>query len=263
MATTTGSSSDEYSIFTQIVEDVRTLAGKTLTISFWAKSASGTPKVGVEIFNVAGTGGSGTSSAAGQSVTISTAWTRYSVTIINPSLSGATVGTNSYTEFNLWCSGGSAFNTRSGSVGNQTATIDFWGLQIETGSVATPVQTATGTLQGELAACQRYYFRTANSAVSNATMGFGMSTSTTAAALNIQPPTPMRVFPTSLEYANMRIDDGVNAHAGGTWTLGSSFEANPFCIRVAVTGLSGLTASRSYFASANTSGGYLGFSAEL
>jgi hypothetical protein len=33
----------------------------------------------------------------------------------------------------------------------------MWGLQVESGSVATAFQTATGTLQGELSACQRYY----------------------------------------------------------------------------------------------------------
>jgi hypothetical protein len=43
------------------------------------------------------------------------------------------------------------------AVGIQNETIDFWGVQVEAGSVATAFQTATGTIQGELAACQRYY----------------------------------------------------------------------------------------------------------
>jgi len=160
MATTTDSSAGEYAIFQQKIEDVRTYAGQTVTFSFWAKASSGTPKVGVELWQTFGSGGSFSTGAAGQSVTISTSWTRYSVTIANPSVSGKTIGAGSFTEANLWCTAGSTFNTRSGSVGNQTATIDFWGVQLEAGSVATAFQTATGTIQGELAACQRYFCKT-------------------------------------------------------------------------------------------------------
>lgn len=159
MAVTTDSTAGEFTIFQQKIEDVRTYAGQTVTFSFWAKASSGTPKVGVELWQTFGSGGSVSTGAAGQSVTISTSWTRYSVTIANPSVSGKTIGAGSFTEANLWCTAGSTFNTRSGSVGNQTATIDIWGVQLEAGSTATSFQTATGTLQGELAACQRYYNR--------------------------------------------------------------------------------------------------------
>jgi hypothetical protein len=147
--------SNTYSLFIQSIEDVRTLAGQTATISFWAKAASGTPKVAVEIEQV-DIGGAAPRKYMGQ-VTIGTTWARYSVTNTIPSISG-TVGSGSKLEINLWVSGGSTYNALNGSMGIQSNTFDFWGIQVEEGSVATAFQTATGTIQGELSACQRYYY---------------------------------------------------------------------------------------------------------
>jgi hypothetical protein len=146
---------------TQHIEDVRTFANQTTTISFWAKAGSGTPKIALELRQNFGSGGSPSSAVgtyAGQ-VTLSTSWARYSVTIAVPSISGKTIGTTANTSnllLLLWTSAGSDLNARTGSLGIQSATIDIWGVQAEDGSVATAFQTATGTLQGELAACRRY-----------------------------------------------------------------------------------------------------------
>jgi hypothetical protein len=157
-----------FAIINQKIEDVRTLANSTVTISFWAKAGSGTPKVGVEIEQFFGSGGSPSANfeTTFGAVTLSTSWARYSVTATIPNINGKTIGTTANTSFcllNLWVSSGSSFNTRSSNIGTQNNTFDFWGVQVERGSVATPFeQRPIGT---ELALCQRYYYRETDGAI--------------------------------------------------------------------------------------------------
>jgi hypothetical protein len=134
-----------YFVLAQLVEDVRTFAGQTVTFSFWAK-ADATRNISANIIQNFGSGGSA-EVFVGQpiNVNLTTGWVRYSGTITVPSISGKTIGTNSFVKVEI------ALPV------NTTYTIDIWGWQLEAGSVATPFTTATGTIQGELAACQRYY----------------------------------------------------------------------------------------------------------
>lgn len=146
----------------QTIESVRTLANQAVTISFWAKAATGTPKVAVEIQQIFGSGGSPSSAVNtyfGQA-TLTTSWARYSLTAALPSISGKTLGTagDDRLSVNFYTSAGSNFDARTGTLGIQAATISFWGIQVEYGSKATPFQTASGgSPQAELAMCQRYY----------------------------------------------------------------------------------------------------------
>lgn len=165
--TASQSAAGDFAYFSQRIEDVRTLANQSVTVSFWAKANTGTPKIGVELSQNFGSGGSPSAqvNTPGGAVTLSTSWARYSVTITNPSITGKTIGTTantSYLELNLWTSSGSTNATRASSIGIQNWTADIWGVQVEAGSVATPFTTASGTIQGELALCQRYYFKTYN-----------------------------------------------------------------------------------------------------
>ena len=151
-----------YSILNGTVESVRTFAGQTATFSVWAKASTGTPSIAVSFVQNFGTGGS-PSSAVVTPVSkqeITTSWARYSFTATFPSISGKTIGTNNndHLTINLFTSAGTDLATDSSSLGIQSATIDLWGWQLEAGSTATDFQTATGTLQGELAACQRYFY---------------------------------------------------------------------------------------------------------
>jgi hypothetical protein len=162
LASTGQSASNHYTALRYPIEDVRTFAGQTLTVSFWAKASSGTPSVAVTLYQSMGTGGStgvyNYPTVKKQAIT--TSWTRYSYTFTLASLSGKTIGSSDNSlELYLWTSAGTQYNTQTDSMGIQSATIDFWGIQAEAGSVATPFETATGTIPGELAACKRYFNR--------------------------------------------------------------------------------------------------------
>ena len=141
---TTGASSD-YLI--QKIEDVRTSAGQTITFSYWAKASSAVTLGATYFEQNFGSGGSATVATVNSSTSLTTSWQRFTVTVALPSIAGKTIGTNSFL----------AINYEFGSAMGASITVDIWGVQIEDSSVASPFQTSTGTKQGELAACQRYY----------------------------------------------------------------------------------------------------------
>lgn len=160
IATNALSAGDNLVSMEQRIEDVRTFAGQTVTLSFWAKATSGAPKIALTQFQSFGTGGSpsaGSTTYISQ-VTLSTSWTRYSVTYTIPSISGKTIGTTADTSFYsiyLMYAATSFFNSVTGSLGWQQNTFDVWGVQLEKGSVATPFeQRPIGT---EISLCQRYF----------------------------------------------------------------------------------------------------------
>jgi len=260
--TTGQSAAGTFTILQQPIEDVRTLAGQNATISFWAKAATGTPKMFVEFEQYFGVGGSA-SVQIGSQITLSTAWTRYSVTIAVPSISGKTIGANNSLGLLIWTSAGSTFNSRTNSLGIQSNTFDIWGVQVEQGSTATAFQTATGTIQGELAACQRYYYRTYSNST-YVTFARGAAISSTAARLLMFFPVSMRIAPTAIETAsvgNYFISDATTNTTLTSFSMGVGSNDNAsFDIGVS----SGLTNYRPMALVAYNSGNwYLGFSAEL
>jgi hypothetical protein len=145
---TTAGTGGSYNEIQTRLEDVTTFAGQTVTFSFWAKADSSRTLSGaLSFYQNFGSGGSTqvSTSITLNSYALTTAWTRYTGTVSLPSISGKTIGTSSYLEIDMQL------------FMNTTFTFDTWGWQVEAGSSATPFQTSTGTVQGELAACQRYY----------------------------------------------------------------------------------------------------------
>lgn len=194
--TAAGASTNTYALLEQKIEDVRTFAGQTVTASFWVKAGSGTPNISVEIEQSFGSGGSASVFTPTSKQVISTSWARYTFTVAVPSISGKTIGTGSALIMSIWLSAGSDLNSRSSTIGLQNGTFDIWGVQLEAGNTASNFQTATGTKQGELAACQRYLPAITTSSASE--IGSGYNLSTTQPFLFIPFQVPARVAPTGI-----------------------------------------------------------------
>ena len=262
--TTGQTTSDTRTAFTQNIESVRTLAGQTATVSFWARATSGTPSVACYTSQYFGTGGSpsGPVDGVGQKVAITTSWARYSFTFNVPSISGKTIGTdnNDTLRFFIFTSGGSDWDLYTNSLGIQSTTIQFAGIQVEAGSTATAFQTATGNLASELAACQRYYYRIDNE-TSNGYFGLsGVASTGTLATIQVLPKSTMRIKPTSVDFSSLRTYDLINAAQTISAITISNGAGNGWAIDVTSSSMSQY---RTYVLLANTLPSYLGFSAEL
>ena len=172
-----------FNILDQRIEDVRTYAGQVVTVSFWAK-ASATTTIDSSIQQVFGSGGSSEiSGLSSGNITLTTSWVRYSYTGTLASISGKTIGTNSFAAF------------RINFPRNATFVVDIWGVQIEKGSIATPFeQRPIGT---ELALCQRY-FSYMDFAPGAQNFIDGYNTSGSYLTLWLKLPQTMRIRPTSV-----------------------------------------------------------------
>jgi hypothetical protein len=245
--TTAGNNS--YNFLTTRIENVTSYAGQAVTLSFWAK-ADAARTVTTSVTQNFGSGGSGSVSNGSQSNSLTTSWQRFTSTFTMASIAGKTIGTSSFLEV--------TFTLPNGAI---TPTIDFWGVQLENGSTATPFQTATGTIQGELAACQRYYYRSLGNTGNAILTPYGMNFSTTLAYIPVQLPVQMRVKPSSVEYASIELSDFVAEFAISAVTLDAGSTPNIGFVQVTSTGLTQYRPNA--IRNDNNAAGYIGFSAEL
>jgi len=145
----------------------------------------------------------------------------------------------------------------SGTAG-QSAFLD--NVQLELGATRSAFARAGGNIQGELAACQRYYNRF-QGGESFGIYVTGSAGQTNTADFPMPLGVPMRVPPTALDYSNLSINDGATAFTGGTFAIPAATNSptTPM-VRYSKTGL---TQYRPYFIGNNAGAGYIGFSAEL
>jgi len=129
----------------QLVEGARSLAGRTITVSFYLRTASAT-SVRTQVIQRFGIGGSGdvTQAASFESATVG-AFAKHSFTYTTAGLSGKTIGTGSHTYISI----------ESNSTPNN---FDISQVKVEIGDTATPFKRRHPS--EELALCQRYYQKT-------------------------------------------------------------------------------------------------------
>jgi len=245
------------SIATSIeTSDSISLAGKTVTVSFKARaganfsSASSVLAVnlpygtGTDQSYIAGYTGNVDNSA---NVTLTTSWQTFTRTItLN---SAATEVALAFTYTPVGTAGAADY-------------FEVDEVQYEVGSVATPFSRAGGTLQGELAACQRYYYRNTPGLTYGAhCIGFAGSATIGSAMLNL--PVPMRVAPTSVEGANLAFGN----YAGAVFAISSlslnSVLSNANCIFIDFVSSAMTGGQVGRIGNNNNTAGYLGFNAEL
>ncbi|MGG2103222.1 hypothetical protein [Stenotrophomonas sp. NRRL B-14846] len=139
----------------QRIEDVRSLAGRTVTISFKARSSVDDFRVGVELQQSYGTGGSTARDSIGASVVLDTLWRWHQVTVDVPGLAGKTLGPDSYLQLSFWLDAGTDFGARAFAAGQKSGSVQLAEVQIEEGDTATDFDRRPEAL--ELLLCQRYY----------------------------------------------------------------------------------------------------------
>jgi hypothetical protein len=238
------------------VESVNSIpfAGKTSTLSFYIRAGANYSggAVTVEFSQGTGTdqniisgGFTGKTNVGSSSVTLTTSWQRVTIT--------GTVATTT-TQLGL-----QFYYTPTGTAGAADY-FEITGVQLELGSTATPFSRAGGTIQGELAACQRYYRRwTAGTAYGTLSM-FGTGLSSTQAICAV-PIMTMRVTPTSVDYANINAGDGTNSYAVTALSLN---QGNENAVWLLATTASGLVQYRpTSLVGSNNTAGFIGLSAEL
>jgi hypothetical protein len=190
-----GNSSDNAISFSHAFENAgKELAGKKATISYFLKVGANFSSTTIivrmfstsvnpssVVYNTGGFFNSGNADYTGNSYTITptTTYVKYSHTFDVPTTADAL-------QF--------GFDFEPSGTAGVDDSFYVAGVQVEAGQTATPFRRNANSLQGELAACQRYFLRIDPDATQ--TFAFGYSQSTTQVRMTIPTPVTMRTAPT-------------------------------------------------------------------
>jgi len=223
----TGASTNSDSNLNQKIEGVRTGAGQSVTLSFWAK-ADASLNIRLRFRQNFGSSGSSTvNTNIADAFTIGTSWAKYTYTQTLPSITGKTIsGGNDHLEVQLEFTNSSTF------------TFDIAQMQFELGNVATPFEHRS--YGEELALCQRYYTE-----FGNHTVFAGRAYGSADLLISAVCPVPLRASPTvggsgDMTVYGASVSDAVAMSAVGVF----QFTANTNKVALDINTYSGLTDNR-------------------
>lgn len=195
--------SGDYCQLSAKMESVQTLAGQVVTLSFLAGMGTGTSKIGIEVTQNFGTGGSPSATVnttvAAIPILVSAASAtlgKYSVTFTVPTVAGKVLGTSGddFLSVGFWTSAGATYAARASSIGIQNVGLNLTDVQLEAGPFATPFERLPQQVQ--LAWCQRYYWQyTSLTGGTSTGIGNGIATGTTTGIVVVRYPTTLRAVP--------------------------------------------------------------------
>ena len=217
-------------------------SGKSITVSFYARSSIAGKRLGVSPAQFYGSGGSPSSAEVdlpGTNFTLTTSWVRYTHTFLTNTLAGKTFGTNNDDSLAMrfgymWASSWNA-NFGSGTIETfgGSGTIDIAQVQVNAGTTALPFSPQTNA--DELDLCNRY-FRVGGFGA------FGRWDSATSAQVFGQFDVPMRKAPTiTLNTTTPQYSEVGNTNRTGTGSTITGQSTQPTGYQVFVGGFTGAT----------------------
>jgi hypothetical protein len=245
-------------IISQSIESVNSipLAGKTVIMSFYARKgadlSSASSVMFAGIYSGTGTdqnfiaGFTGVATVVAESKTLTTTWQRFTVT--------GTVGATA-TEIGVQLG-----FTPTGTASTNDY-IEITGVQLELGSTATTFSRAGGTIQGELAACQRYF-----EMITGGGGVIGQAANTTTINIVAMYKVTKRVAPTltgllSVVAAFIPNGGSYTNSSGSAYTFGAGMAQGVNGVWAQISGFSGITTDK--FAYINTTSNIISADAEL
>lgn len=161
-AVTTSAGAGNYSLVEHRIKGVQRFAGKTVTVTFWAKIGSAAD-IATELEQNFGTGGSPSTAVdqiGVQGHTLSTSFAKKSYTVAVPSVSGKTLGSggDDYLALKFWIDAGSDFNDNTDSLGQASKTVAISRVSIVEGDATDETDPTSPRLLGvEQLLCLRDY----------------------------------------------------------------------------------------------------------
>ena len=233
------------------------LIGNAYVISFWAKSltsnAASTALNVRQNISTSQDASNPSTDIQDNNFTLTTSWQKFSFTSSSTLLSAASAK-SLYLQFLL----------------NQTVAsgdgFAITGIQLELGSVPTAFSRAGGSIGGELALCQRYYWRWTAGATYARFPSIGIAATSSQIHVGNNLPVTMRTTPAALDYGgSFRLYDLVNSPVTvSSMALIVSTELSPEGWFYVTASSSSLVQYRMYSLSASGDAtAYVGFSAEL